>query len=422
MRRSFQLKTEREEDAAFRWRKKAKGNPRARGCSAHEEATVMRTTAWILGFALLGSVTGCGPDDSSDGANGASSGTGGTAPRGGSSGTGGDAARGGSSGTGGGSSARPSGVTVFSVGYTSLDGVDTGSHEVVLHTTVTTFDAGVLDMDATKDKVWLTREKGSVAVVDRGSQKKLADVDLLAVAGNPEGIVELPVLTADDDAAYTVLEVGGTMSVMRIDGDTFDVKAASDVLDPVGFATGLRVDGQDLWALTGNSFELIKLDPATLERRDAVWLGAPPDDAKGFGENYFGDGELAVSPNAVFVLDVAALRLIRVNKATLEPNVADDLSDLDLDGWPSFFSRGGDVYIEGNKSVYRFDGTTGARLESYDRTAQGGFATFDVLGDTLYLNPADYSRHEVLEFDANTGKLLQSIPSPSENIGAAIVR
>ena len=381
---------------------------------------MIRTMAWILGFALLGSVTGCGPDDSSDGSSGGSSGTGGAAPRGGSSGTGGDAARGGSSGTGGGSSGLPSGVTVFSMGYTSLDGVDTGSHASVLHTTVSTADVGVLDLDATKSKVWLTRENGSIAAVDRGTQKKLADVDLLAVAGNPEGILELPALTADEDAAYTVLDADGKLFVMRIDADTFDVKAATDVFDPVGFATGMRIDGPDLWALTGNSFELIKLDPVTLERRDSVWLAAPPDDPKGFSEIPFGDGELAVSPNAVFVLDVAALRLIRVNKATLEPNVADDVSDLDLDGWPSFYSRGGDVYIEGNESVYRFDGTTGARIQSYDIVAQG--ATFDVLGDTLYLTPADYSRHEFLEFDANTGKLLQSIPSPSANISAAIVR
>ena len=150
----------------------------------------------------------------------------------------------------------------------------------------------------------------------------------------------------------------------------------------------MRVDGHDLWALTGNSFELIKLDPVTLERRDAVWLGAP----------------------------------IRVNETTLEPNVADDLSDLDLDGWPAFFSRGGDVYIEGKASVYRFDGTNGARIGSYDMTAEGGLSTFDVLGDTLYLHPADYSRREVFEFDADAGKVVQSIPSQSENIGAAIVR
>lgn len=383
----------------------------------------MRTTAWILGFALLGSVTGCGPDDSSDGANGASSGSGGTAPRGGSSGTGGDAARGGSSGTGGGSSASPSGVTVFSVGYILLDGIDTGSHEDVLHTTVSTFDVDVWDLDATKSKVWLTRDNGSVTVVDRGSQQKLADVDLSAVAGNPEGRVELPVITADDDAGYTVFQAGGIISVMRIDGDTFDVKQAPDVLDSLSYAEGMRVDGQDLWVLTGDTFELLKLDPKTLERRDAVFLGAPSDDAKGFGD-YHAYGELAVSPHAVFVVDTWNWRLIRVNKETLEPNVVDDVSDLDLAMTPEFFSRGGDVYLgcDTTNTIVRFDGTTGARIQSYDMNAQGGLSNFDALGDTLYMRHPDATRREVLEFDGDSGKLLQSIPSPSENIGPMIVR
>lgn len=380
----------------------------------------MRTTAWILGFALLGSVIGCGPDDSSNGSDGGSSGA---APRGGSSGTGGDTARGGSSGTGGGTSARPSGVTVFSVGYTSLDGIDTGSHEDVLHTTVSTFDVEVWDLDATKGKVWLTRDDGSVTVVDRGSQKKLADVDLTAAAGNPEGTVELPVITADDAAAYTVLQGGGVISVMRIDGDTFDVKAAPDVLDSLAYAEGIRVDGQDLWVLTGDTFELVKLDPRTLERRDAVFLGAPSDDAKTFGD-YHGYGELAVSPHAVFVVDTWAGRLIRVNKETLEPTLVDDVSDLDLAMTPEFFSRGGDVYLgcDASNGILRLDGTTGARIQSYDMNAQGGLSNFDVLGDTLFMRHPDYTHREVLEFDGDSGKLVQAIPSPSENIGPMIVR
>ena len=116
---------------------------------------------------------------------------------------------------------------------------------------------------------------------------------------------------------------------------------------------------------------------------------------------------------AQFALATASEMFWRT-RPTLEPKVADDLSDLDLDGWPAFFSRGGDVYIEGNQSIYRFDGTTGARIQSYDVIAQGAFSTFDVLGDTLYLDPADYTRREVVEFDANTGKVLKSIPLPDQ--------
>jgi len=385
---------------------------------------MMRTKTWFFGLALVGGVTGCGPDDSSKASDGGSSGTGGAAAQGGSSGTGGDSARGGSSGTGGGSNGtKPSGVTLFSMGYTSLQGIDTGSHEVVLDTTVTTTDVSASAMDTSPSKVWLARENGTVTVVDRASEKKLADVDVTGFASTPEESVLLPVVAAAADAGYTVLESYETISVLRIDGESFAVKAAPDVLDAVGHTTGMRVDGQNLWVLTGNAFELVKLDPKTLERRAAVSLGAPPDDAKAFGD-YYGYGELAISPNAVFVLDDYTSRLIRVNKDSLEPNVADDLSDLELDTSLEFISRGGDVYLGLDEpgTVVRFDGTTGARIRSYELNAVGGSSLIDVYGSLLYLTPADASNHEALEFDADTGKTLQTITSQNQIFYPVIVR
>ena len=72
---------------------------------------------------------------------------------------------------------------------------------------------------------------------------------------------------------------------------------------------GVRVDGDGLYILVQNGFQLLRLDPTTLRRTDSVPLGSPPSAPDSFAVLY-GYGDLARIGAHFWVLDAYRRRLI----------------------------------------------------------------------------------------------------------------
>jgi len=193
------------------------------------------------------------------------------------------------------------------------------------------------------------------------------------------------------------------------------------VLDPVGYPTSISYDGTDLWITEWNSFDLLRVNPATLEVRALVSLGQAPNDPSAFGPGH-GYGYHADTGDTIWLVDTEVIRLLAVDKATLTTRVISDLSDL------TDFQTG--LQFDGNAKgaflglyepgiVVRFDPKTGERIHTYDFSTTGGFGGFALTNDKLYVNTG--TEFDVSEIDIETGSVTETFHSPG-SIGQIAVQ
>jgi hypothetical protein len=369
--------------------------------------TKQRTFFPVIATVALVGLAGCGPADDDDGAG---AGNGGSSASGGSSGSSGSGA------TGGTGSGMASGRILWTVTplFSSLIGIDTGSHETVLDVEV--YGESPEDLVSTlavsDDQVWLGREDGVLAVVDRATRKLAGEIDITPFSeGESTDIYNLAV---GDGAAFTFPESTIQPELLRVEGSSLEVSKHVEVLDPVGYPTSISFDGTDLWITEWNAFGLVRVNPTTLEVRARVLLGQSPDDPSAFGP-FYGYGFAADTGDTLWIIDTEAARLLAVDKATLTPRIVSDLSGL------TDFETG--LQFEGNKKgaflrldepgiIVRFDPSTGALLHTYDFSNDGGVGMFALASDKLYVIPGGSAFvYDVREVDIESGNVLQTIHS-----------
>ncbi|HEX6276294.1 MAG TPA: hypothetical protein VFZ53_24810 [Polyangiaceae bacterium] len=371
----------------------------------------------FLSAAALFALTGCGSGGDGEAAGetgGSGGGSNGGSSGGGTSGSGGSSGSGNSGGTG---SGTPSGRILWTVSsfLPTLRGLDTGSHEVVLEVPIVDLaesDVAINTMAISDEQVWLARDDGHLAVVDRNAEEVVAEVDLTPF-GESENINIYHVALADG-YAFSSPEYNIQPPIVRIDASTFEVVTQADILDGVGYPTGIIHDGTDLWIMQWNAIELLRVDPATLEVRARVALGQDPEEPDTFGE-FYGYGYMADSGDTLWVIDTASLRLLSIDKATLTPRAVADLSDLtDFETYLEFDanSRGVFLLLDEPGIVVRFDPRTGERVDTYDFSTDGGVGTMAVGSDHVYVTPGGSAFvYGAREIDLDTGRVAQIIAS-----------
>lgn len=353
----------------------------------------------MLAAAALSALVGCGSSDNE--------------PAGGDSSS--------ASGGGGGSSSdqdpgQPSSRTLWTITsfLPSLRGLDTGTHEVVLDVDVAELEESSTEVNAlsiSDDLVWVGRDDGVLAVVDRRAQELAAKIDL-APFGESE-TVSVNHIALGGGYAFSSPEYNIQPPILKIDASSFEVVQQADILDGVGYPTGILHDGADLWLMQWNAIELVRADPATLEVRARVALGQDPDHPNDFGP-FYGYGYLADSGDTLWVIDTTSVRLLSVDKETLTPRIVADLGELTtFETYLEFDanSRGVFLLLEDQGIVVRFDPESGERLNTYDFSDDGGVGTMAVGPDSLYVTPSGTLVYDTREIDIDTGRVLQTITS-----------
>lgn len=378
--------------------------------------TDMRVRSWCI-LGLFGSplvLIGCGENGSSSGSDGSNEAVGNSGGNSGAASENNPASE---------EERQESGRTLFSMGLNVVQGVDTGSHEVVFSAPATEGSVDAYALDANDDQVWVGREDGKVVAIDRATQEVLQTLDLNDYA-SPDSDVNASHIVLGNGYAYSVAnESIEPPPITRIDTTTFEVLDRNDQLPAAAFLNGMRYDGDYLWLVTWNAVALVKVDPLTLEALDTVELGQDPDDPNAFGD-WYGYGMLAEVGNSAWVLDLESKRLLRVEKSTMEPSIAEDLSDLDLDTYLEFDANGDSVFLllSEASTVIRFDGQTGERVKTYEFPDQDGIVAMALTDDMLYLRPGDIFNYEALEVDIETGETVQIIEAPVTMDGPFVVR
>jgi hypothetical protein len=364
--------------------------------------------AGAVGLFVLG---GCGPSDGDGGTAGmsGSSGSSGSSGRSGSSGAGGSSTSGGSGGR------EPSGRILWTVttALPALVGIDTGSHEEVLDVNVYGINSATVHTLAASDShVFLGRDDGFVAIVDRTTEELVAEIDTAPYGEG--GSVDIYNIAVGDDVAFTFPGTGIQPPLLRIDAASLEVTKQADVLAQVGYPTSISFDGSDLWITQWNSFELLRVDAATFEARGRVALGEHPDDPNVLGE-FYGVGYGADTGDTVWIIDTEGIRLLAVDKATLTPRIVSDLSDLtDFETALQFEgnAKGAFLRLDEPGIIVRFDPKTGERLHTYDFSKDGGVGMFALASDKLYVIPGGSGfYYDIRELDIETGAVLQTIHS-----------
>jgi hypothetical protein len=380
--------------------------------------SMTKLPAFFRGIAAVAFVglTGCGPaDDDAPGAGGTSA-SGGSSGSSGSSGSGGSSGSSGSGGTGGTGAGMPSGRTLWTVTslFSSLIGIDTGSHETVLDVEVygESPENLVSSLAVSADQVWIARDDGVLAIVDRDTGKVAGETDITSFSEGES--TDIYNLTVGDGAAFTFPESSQQPELLRVDAASLEVSKHAEVLDPVGYPTSISFDGTDLWITEWNSFDLVRVNPATLEVRARVLLGQDPDDPSAFGP-FYGFGYGADTGDTIWIIDTEVSRLLAVDKATLTPRIVSDLSDLtDFDTGLQFEgnAKGTFLLLDEPGIIVRFDPSTGARLNTYDFSDDDGVGMFALASDKLYVTPGGSGFvYDVREVDIESGNVLQTIHS-----------
>jgi streptogramin lyase len=279
---------------------------------------------------------------------------------------------------------------------TDLVGIDTGSGErigkrVPLADGLTEARA----MLAADGKLWITVDD-TLIVADAKSGEVEKRHQL------PQGTRE-QVVTAGGGAVYVGYEPKDQPVVVRLGATDFARGASGRIIDDVDHYEALMVDGQVLWVLAGNGFELHKADAATLAEQGSAVLGEDPANPDGPRAAKYGYGDLAAVGGKLWIADTYKNKLLSVDKATLAATVVTKLPELAADGVPStFVSNKDSVFLAvADGTVVRFDGTTGERLKTYT-FGDGAAKVFTVTDDKMYLNPDELAA-TVIEVDIATG-------------------
>ncbi len=93
-----------------------------------------------------------------------------------------------------------------------------------------------------------------------------------------------------------------------------------------GFYSGLVVDGDAVYALLNRGLELLEYDASSREFTQGVPLGEDPSDPSGPRGRFGSPGSLAVSSQAVWVLDADVSKLHKIDKRDLTIDGTADLS------------------------------------------------------------------------------------------------
>jgi hypothetical protein len=359
----------------------------------------------ILG-AVLCVLVGCGSEGGSDG-------TGGAGGKGSGSDPGAGGLIGGADREGEDAKGEPSGRILWTVtsALPELRGLDTGSHETVLAVDVWKGSFQVTALSVADDYVWVGREDSVVLAVDRKTGELAGERDLkIEVDGDYGPIYQL---AAGAGFAVTAAESGLEPPLVRIDAPQLQVAKQGNVLGLAAYLNGIVYDGSDVWTISRNRLELVRVDPETLEVRARVELGRDPNNPDVFGD-WAGDGYLADAGDTLWVLDTESRRLTSVDKATLTPRTAADLTDLsDFETYLEFDANSMGVFLLLNEPglIVRFDPLTGQRLNTYDFSADGGVGTMAVGRDRLYMMDESVLAYDIKEVDIETGDIVQTIHS-----------
>jgi outer membrane protein assembly factor BamB len=259
-------------------------------------------------------------------------------------------------------------------------------------------------------QAWLV--VGDESAVTGGDDGAVLVID--ATTGEVEDVLEftggVSALAVDDGTVYIAHSKGEGLVVERFDAATLASEVQARVVEENNAShtvEALVPDGDTLWVLQGNGFALHKVDAATLEVQETVRLGRFED---GPFDDLYGYGRMVQVGDVLWVVDTYNDDLLRVDKTSLKPEVVDDIEEYLLGRMQlsansdSFFIATGD---DSAGRVVRFDGDTGAHVDTYE-LGEDGARAFAVDDDHLYVNEDRFS--DLVEIDLQTGETQRTLP------------
>jgi hypothetical protein len=220
--------------------------------------------------------------------------------------------------SGGSGSSGASGLdgTVWTEGGNVGWPLDTESPEPILVGRVETPDTFAAD----EDGVWMAYTEGEIYGADADGSNLTGPFDVAA-----DGIGADLIALRNGEVWLARGNAESALAVYDISADSLTEIALTEETW-CGPFDGLVTDGDDVFVLCSNPFELWKLDADSQELDGSVALGEDPSDPTGPRGEFFGAGKLGVGEDSLWIFNTDALKLHQIDKSDLSIEETVDLS------------------------------------------------------------------------------------------------